>query len=118
PKRRSAKAAHPSAPRPPWPKRWANFWSRTRRTRRAEFPHPPPLSRRGERGDEIVLPSPITMGEGLGVRERRAAAIIAPANRAARGASVPGHPIRIGPSILSADFLRLGEQIAAAQAAG
>jgi len=65
-----------------------------------------------------VLPSPIAMGEGLGVRERRAAAIIAPANRAARGASVPGHPIRIGPSILSADFLRLGEQIAAAQAAG
>ncbi|HEU0113344.1 MAG TPA: ribulose-phosphate 3-epimerase, partial [Thermomicrobiales bacterium] len=31
---------------------------------------------------------------------------------------VPGQPIRIGPSILSADFLRLGEQIAAAQAAG
>jgi ribulose-phosphate 3-epimerase len=31
---------------------------------------------------------------------------------------MPGHPIRIGPSILSADFLRLGEQIAAAQAAG
>ena len=31
---------------------------------------------------------------------------------------MPDRPIRIGPSILSADFLRLGEQIAEAEAAG
>ncbi|MGI8643324.1 MAG: ribulose-phosphate 3-epimerase [Thermomicrobiales bacterium] len=31
---------------------------------------------------------------------------------------MPSHPVLLGPSILSADFLRLGEQIAEAEAAG